>query len=90
MKATCYLTLEPEFRSWGSSPRPLVGFHVSKVTKRPPDPRSRGVVVELSLDVPAAAFEPLRPVVDVEIGMNDVTIHVGVEPPAEPGGDDAA
>lgn len=80
MKATCYLTLEPVFSPYWGERDKVSGFRVSKVTKK--KPVGRGVVIQLVLDVPVEAFEPLRPEVVVEIGMHDVEVQVGVEPPA--------
>lgn len=65
LSTTVYLTLKPTFRRWGDPPA-VDSFTVAAMTKtRPKNPA--GPVVELKLTLPSAAFEPLRPVVEIEV-----------------------
>lgn len=83
MKTTAYLTVAPKFRNkWNRERGAHVGLDsikVSKATLKRPD--TPGVVVKITLDIPDAAFEPLRPVAEITVGLGDVTVNVAVEPP---------
>jgi hypothetical protein len=88
MRTTVFLTVTPTFRrrysggEWENVPHEL---RVTKLTqKRPSGP---GVVVKLTLDIPAAAFMPLRPEAIVEVDLDDAQtiVSVEVEPPEEEG-----
>lgn len=80
---TVFLTLEPQFGNYGN-PRPVRGFQVSNLTKKRPT-KPHGPVIELKLSLPSAAFEPLRPVVEIEVpeGALDYTATVEVVLPEE-------
>lgn len=79
-KETVHLLLEPVWYHWVSSEPTVKGFRVVKTTKRMPK-NATGVVVQLELDVPDAAFLPLRPVAAIVIETGDVDVQVAVEPP---------
>jgi hypothetical protein len=80
MKTTCYLQVEPTFARW--DPDKVYSITVKRVTQRNPrDPLPGCVVVKLNLNIADAAFEPLKPVVDVDIPA-DLTQAVTAE--AEP------
>lgn len=75
-----YLLVEPTWgdrrRSWerDDQDRPiLLGAKVTKATQgRPTVPRDGGVVMRLTLRVPAGAFLPLQPEAVVVVSMNDL------------------
>lgn len=70
MKATAYLQIEPEWSRYGSRDKPasVVGAKVVGMTqKRSRSPRPGVVEVAITIDLPAAAFVPLRPEATVVI-----------------------
>lgn len=80
---TIYLRLEPTYRTWPHDDPPISGFKVVGTTRKPPSPRAQGVVVKLTLDVDDRAFKPLRPAALIQVGVEDVNVHVHLEPPDE-------
>jgi hypothetical protein len=68
-EAKIYLQLEPvwcRYKRDGSGQPAVDHLKVTKVLQKRPD-RITGVVVELRLRVPDAAFKPLAPVVTIDI-----------------------
>ncbi len=64
VRTTVFLELQPTWSSFGE-PR-AIGMTVSNMTKKKPK-NAVGPVIELELVLPAAAFDPLRPVVTIEV-----------------------
>jgi hypothetical protein len=61
-----YLQVEPRDRAWspegrGTGPARAAAVVVGTTTKRPRAPRPGVVVVKVTLRIPAAVFDPLRP-----------------------------
>jgi hypothetical protein len=79
LETTVYLSLVPTHSRYGE--RKVNGFSVAGITKTPPK-TAKGPVIKLKLKLPAAAFEPLRPTVEILIPEEhlDYTPVVTVEP----------
>lgn len=61
--ATFFAQVEPEWgHAWGDQEKPVRSIKVVGITqKRPAKPKSGTVVVKLAIEIPDAAFYPLRP-----------------------------
>lgn len=63
-KATFYVQVEPEWTRWTDSngDRQIYGIKAAGITQRWPNrPRPGTVTVKLTVEIPDAAFLPLRP-----------------------------
>lgn len=78
VSTTLFVELEAVWSPYGE-PR-AIGMRVVNTTKKKPK-NAAGPVVELTLRLPAAAFDPLRPVVTIEVPESalDFTPTVTVE-----------
>ena len=90
-----YLQVEPRRRAWNYDTRRNDGpardaAVVATTARRPAKPRAGTVVVKVTLRIPAAAFEPLRPEAVVVI-PTDLTephpIEVEAQDPTDADGD---
>lgn len=63
LETTVWLTLEPQFRSYGGGD--ATGMTVSKMTKS--KPKGGGPKIKLKLKMPSRAFAPLAPTVTIEV-----------------------
>lgn len=75
-KPSGYLVLEPVRARHGS--RPIIGARMSRITQNKPTNLANGAVaVAITVQIPAAAFEPLKPaaliVVPEELVQHEVT-----------------
>lgn len=88
-KATFYVQIEPEFSDYRKDPDgepTVIGAKAKRITQSKPDiTLPNAVVVKLSLDIPASAFKPLRPSVEVVIPDTHVqpAISIIVEDPSD-------
>jgi hypothetical protein len=79
--AKAYLQLRPSFNNWGE--RACNGFSIIGLTQKRPQKAVGVIVVELSMSMPLAAFEPLRPVVNIDVpeGVGELRIDASVQTP---------
>lgn len=85
LTTTAYLVLRPSFSSYTGN---VSSFHVEAVRKKRPTggAASNAVVLALTLRMPEAAFEPLRPEVTITVpeGAYEIVPEVTVDVPPEP------
>lgn len=83
ISAKAYLVLQPEIGKQYYNDGQITGFKISKLTQTKPSKATPGIVVELALSLPLSAFEPLRPVVHIDVpeGVGEIQIDATVETP---------
>jgi len=81
--AKAYLQLRPDFRSWGD--QGCSGFSIVGLTQKRPKKAVGVIVVELNMKMPLGAFEPLRPVVNIEVpeGVGELMVEASVSTPPD-------
>lgn len=71
MKASAYLVIEPTFRRGQ-----VVSCKVAKMTQgRPSTAEASGLLVQLEVDVPASAFDPIRARMEVPEGEGEIIVR---------------
>lgn len=90
VRATAYLQVEPEYRTFTdadgrSDPQNIIGAKVVASTQRRSTKPKPGVVeVAVTIEIPAAAFIPLRPEATIVIPQNLTIPHPVVVEATDP------
>jgi hypothetical protein len=87
VKTTAYLVVEPKWSRWRKDTDGNPALESIKVVRVVQSrPKTSGVAVKLTIEIPEAAFMPLRPEATIEVAMGDLeTIVVEAEPAAGDG-----